>query len=249
VLLNHNLDNPFTSRDGYRWRLFLKALPVYDLFATPRQSSVENAYKLGAKRAMMVIQSADEIVHRRREPKLLEESGPSLDVVFVGNWMPERGPFMLRLLQRGVPLHIFGPGWTKAREYKKIISAISLGWLDDEAYVETISRAKIALTLLSKGNEDVHTTRSLEIPAMGTMLCAPRTVDHEYLYRDGIEACFFDDADECAELCLLLLADDERRQSIAAAGHLRALSNGRFNERVGAEILDACALELNEGER
>ncbi len=249
VLVNHNLDNPFTRRDGRRWRLFLKALPIYDLFATPRQSSVERARSLGAKRAIKVVQSADEVVHRRRNPAAGEAAPPPLDVVFVGTWMPERGPFMLRLLERGVPLQIFGPRWTKAPEYPRIQSAVEVGYLDDDSYVETISRAKIGLALLSEGNLDLHTTRSLEIPAIGTLLCAPRTVDHEHLYRNGIEACFFDNADECAKLCLSLLADDERRESVAVAGHSRALSNGRFNERICTEILDFCRPILTEGVR
>jgi spore maturation protein CgeB len=236
VLLNHNLDNPFTARDGQRWRLFLKALPVYDLFVTPRQSTVEHALSLGAQRAIKIVQSADEIVHRRSD-SAPHRNAPPLDVVFVGTWMPERGPFMLRLLARGVPLRIFGPRWTKAPEFSALRAIARTELMGDRAYVDVISRSKIGLCLLSSGNEDLHTTRSLEIPAIGALLCAPRTSDHLLLYEEGIEACFFDNADECADICVSLLADETKRQSIADCGHKRALHNNRFNQVVIDEIL------------
>ena len=236
-LLAHNLDNPFTSRDGWRWRLFRQALPTYDLFVTPRQTSRAPALAQGARRALAVMFSADEVVHRGAELDQADLRRFGSEVVFVGTWMPERGPFMQRLLERGVPLKIFGPRWTKAREYSSLASVVLSRELQDIDYVKAISGAKIALGLLSKGNEDLHTTRSLEIPSIGTVFCAPRTVDHESLYVDRREALFFDDADECADLCLRYLQDDASRAEIAAAGHARALENGHFNERLCAEIL------------
>ncbi len=42
-VINHNLDNPFSGRDAGRWRLFRKALPLYDLFVTPRLSTRDAA--------------------------------------------------------------------------------------------------------------------------------------------------------------------------------------------------------------
>jgi hypothetical protein len=188
----------------------------------------------------VVWQAADEIVHRKRDLTVAEKSIFSSDVVFVGTWMSERGSFMKRLKDRGVPLRIFGPRWEKAPEYASLPAAITSGVQDDDSYAKAISGAKIALCLLNFGNEDVHTTRSLEIPSIGTVLCAPRTGDHEVLYRDGIEACFFKNADECADLCLSLLQDQERLKAMAAAGHARALKNGRFNQAMVREILCAC---------
>jgi spore maturation protein CgeB len=236
-IINHNLDNPFTNRDGARWRLFLSALPLYDLFITPRRSSQIAALEAGATRAVEMMQSADEEVHRH--VTLVGEEGETLgsEVVFAGTWMPERGPFMKHLIDRGVPLRIFGPRWTKAPEYQALKSVVTARGLDDATYVKVISGSKIALGLLSAGNNDVHTTRSLEIPAIGTPFCGPRTSDHQVLYQDGVEAVFFDTADECADICLALLQDEQRRQAIGAAGYQRALKNGRFNERICRDIL------------
>lgn len=237
-ILNHNLDNPFTGRDGWRWRLFLAALPVYDLFVTPRRSSQTAALRAGGRRAVEMFQTADEEIHRHAPLSSEERLTYGSEVVFAGTWMPERGPFMQRLIERGVPLRIFGPRWTKAPEYPRLAPIVTSEGLNDRTYVKVISGAKIALGLLSSGNGDIHTTRSLEIPAIGTLFCAPRTADHLTLYDDGTEAVFFDDADECADLCLALLGDDARRCRIAEAGHERALLNDRFNQRICRDILD-----------
>ncbi len=161
------------------------------------------------------------------------------EVAFVGTWMPERGPFMKRLIERGVPLRIFGPRWEKAAEYPVLAPHLMSQSLGDVDYVKAISGTKIALGLLSLGNEDLHTTRSMEIPAIGTLFCAPRTSDHEALYLDGTEAVFFDDADTCAEACTALLNDAGRRETIARAGFERAKRNNWFNERLCADILTA----------
>jgi spore maturation protein CgeB len=238
-MLNHNLDNPFTARDGHRWRLFRQGLPYYDLFATPRASTRNAALAGGATRAIAVHFTADEVVHR---PVTLSDADRVMfksEVAFVGTWMPERGPFLKRIADRGVPLRIFGPRWNKSAEYSDLSPHITCRSLDDSDYVKAVAGTKIAIGLLSIGNEDLHTTRSLEIPAIGTLLCAWRTTDHNELYLDGKEAVFFDTPDECADSCLALLADEDRLKSISAAGHVRNRENNWFNERLCADLLSA----------
>ena len=238
AVVNHNLDNPFTAFEGRKWRPFLQAVPSYDLMVTPRTSTVRKAYEAGAKRVLRLVQSADEVVH---QPSSANASDRSLDVVFVGTWMPGRDAFMLRLLERGVPIRVFGARWSKAPEYRALSSVVTDGNLGDSDYVRTIGDAKIGLALLAKGNEDVHTTRSLEIPAIRTLLCAERTPDHLEMYEEGQEAVFWADAEDCAALCLELLSDEARIDRIAEAGRKRLIQNGNFNEQVLSRILAAVA--------
>jgi spore maturation protein CgeB len=238
VVVNYNQDNPYVSRDGGRWRMFDKTLPLYDVVATPRKSSVEPAKRAGARRVVAVNFAADEAVHRPIELNDEDRARYAAKVVFVGTWMPERGPFMLQLIERGVPLRIYGPRWHKAPEYEKLRSHIVLGELRGDEYVKAIRGASIAIGLLSKGNEDLHTTRSLEIPAIGTLFCAERTSDHLEMYKDGEEAVFFDTVDECADLCLSLLKHPDRIKEIADAGLKRVHKNGDFNEKLVMKIIN-----------
>ncbi len=239
VVVNYNPDNPYVSRDGLRWRLFLQALPYYDLIATLRISSAEAAKRAGARRVLLIRFAADEVVHRPIALSEEDRARFSSPVVFVGTWMPERGPFLLRLVERGVPLRIYGDRWNLAPEYGRLRERVFLGGLEGEDYVKAIRGASIAIGLLSKGNQDLHTTRSLEIPAIGTLLCAERTSDHLEMYKDGEEAVFFDTADECADLCLALLARPDRIETIAAAGLKRVWRNGDFNEKVLTKMIEA----------
>ena len=238
-VINYNPDNPFVARDGRRWRLFHQALPEYDLYITPRWSSALAALGVGAARVLQTDFAADETAHRPRDLSAEARARFAADVVFVGTWMPERGAFFAKLIQAGLPLRIFGPRWTRAPEYRVLQAHVTEGELDAEAYAHAICGAKIAIGLLSKGNEDLHTTRSLEIPAFGVLLCAERSDDHSAMYRDGEEAVFWnwDDAQECAEKCLELLKHPERIAEIAAAGLRRVRANRSFNEPLMAGFL------------
>ena len=239
IVVNYNQDNPYVPRDGLRWRLFLKALPRYDLIATHKISSATSATRAGARRVLVVREAADEVVHRPIEMSEEDRLRFSSKVAFIGTWMPERGPFMLRLVERGVPLRIYGRRWQKAPEYAKLRPNIVLGNLEGYDYVKAVRGASIAIGLLSKGNEDLHTTRSLEIPAIGTLFCAERTSDHLAMYEEGEEAIFFDSPDECADLCLSLLGQPDRIAKIAEAGRKRVRQNGDFNENLLTRIVNA----------
>jgi spore maturation protein CgeB len=234
-VINYNPDNPYVGCDGQKWRIFLASVPRYDLIVTPRQSSVAPAYAQGARDVLLVSFAADEVVHRPPEPA----AAKTLDVVFVGTWMKERGPFFRSLLSEGLPVTIFGPSWHKARERALLRPNLREGYLDDGRYVAAIASAKIALALLSAENEDLHTTRSMEIPAIGTLLCGERTAEHLALYREGEEAVFWSSPAECAARCRELLASPADLDRIARAGRARALRNGRFNERILARMIDA----------
>jgi spore maturation protein CgeB len=238
-VVNYIIDDPFRrGREWMRFRLCRQAMPFVDLVAVCRQENIYEAKAIGTKKVMKVWRSADEIVHRPRELSPDQYTKYVSDVCFIGTWFPERGPFMAELIARGVPLSIWGDRWHKAREWPLIKPHWRGGALyGDDDYAAAISASKICLGLLSKGNRDLHTTRSMEIPALGGLFCAERTSEHLELYRDGEEAVFWRNAAECAEQCKALLADKPRRRRIAAAGHQRALKNGHYNEQVMAQIL------------
>jgi hypothetical protein len=239
-LVNYTIDDPFGSRDGLRFAAYLRAVPEYDLLIVVRQENVAEASTRGAHRVLRVWRSADEVAHRPRNLTPEQQARFASEVAFVGTWMPERGPFMVDLIQRGVPLSIRGNGWQKAPEWPHLAEHWrGPGLTADDDYAAAILAAKINIGLLSKGNRDLHTTRSLEIPALGGLFCAERTIEHSDLYEEDREAVFWRDGAECAERCLALLTDAPRRHAIAKAGHARAMSNGHYNERVMKQILDA----------
>jgi spore maturation protein CgeB len=237
LVVNYNVDDPYGRRDGRRWRLHLKAVPFYDLLVVRRQVNVPEAYARGARRVLRVFRSADEEAHAPRSLTPAERVQWDNDVLFAGAWMPERGPFMTELLRRGVPLSIYGDGWRKAPEWPALRAFWRGPSIHGDNYAKALQGAKVCLGLLSKGNRDLHTGRSMEIPFAGGLLCAERTSEHRALYCEGEEAVFWSDALECAERCRELLAENGRRIAIAENGRERCVANGHLNERVMERVL------------
>lgn len=236
TVINYNIDDPFGRRDGRRWRLYRQAVPFYDLIVVVRDCNIPEAYARGARSVLRVYMSGDEIAHAARQVSEQDNQRWATEVAFIGTWMPERGGFMARLVELGVPLSIFGDRWPKAPEWPVLSSVWQRGGLYDD-YARAIQCAKVNLGLLSKGNRDLTTTRSFEIPYLGGVLCAERTTEHTQLYREDEEAVFWSTPDECASKCMQLLRDEPRRKRLAMKGRSRCLKNNTTNEAVLAQIL------------
>jgi spore maturation protein CgeB len=237
-IVNYNIDDPFGRRDVARFAAYRLSVPRYDLCVVVRSENVAEAERLGAKDVMRLYRSSDEVAHAPRVVTAEAAERWHSDVLFLGTWFPERGPFLVELIELGVPLTIRGANWQKAPEWPVLKSVFKGGQLKGDDYALALQCAKINLGLLSKGNRDLHTTRSLEIPALGALLCAERTQEHLAMYREGEEALFWDSAQECAKVCLDVLRDDERRKRIAVAGLARSIVNGYHNENTMSAIIE-----------
>lgn len=242
VLLNQ--DDPYGTRDGNSWALFRKTLRAYDLAVVFREPNIGEAKALGAPDVMRVWFGCDEVAHAPRQFAESDLAGFRSDVLFLGTWFPERGPLLLALADKGIEPTIVGARWDKAPEWPQLQRFHRGGATkSDDEYAKWIQGAKICIGLVSKGNRDEHTTRSMEIPALGSLLCAERTGDHMRLYEDGSEAIFWDDVDECATRCAALLAEPGRIARISAAGHARMLANHVGNQDMASAILARLGFE------
>ncbi|MFT3735909.1 MAG: glycosyltransferase [Rhodocyclaceae bacterium] len=237
-VLAYSIDDPFGPRDGRRYTALRQSQPFYDLQVVVRPVNQQEALALGARKVLRVFMTADEISHAPRELAEGDHETWDSEVLFLGTWFPERGPFLLDLLRRGVPLSIRGPNWHKAPEWSQLKACWKGGAVAGDDYAKALQCAKLNLGLLSKGNRDMHTTRSMEIPALGALLCAERTAEHTAMYAEGVEALFWSDAEECAAVSMAALADEPRRLAIAQAGHARLGVNAHYNEPTLARILD-----------
>ena len=238
TIINYNLDDPYGCRDGRRWRLYLQSVPLYDLIVVVRDCNVTEALDRNARDVLRVHRAADEIAHSPRQIDDRDHHQWASEVAFIGTWMPERGPFMARLMELGVPLSIYGDRWQKAREWPALRSCWrGPGLYKDDEYAKAVQCAKVNLGLLSKGNRDSTTQRSFEIPYLGGALCAERTSEHVMLYRENEEAVFWSSPEECASKCLHLLEDAQYRKRLGMNGRRRCLENDTTNEAVLAQIL------------
>lgn len=232
-------DDPTGPRNPQRWRTFLGGVPEYDLIATVRETTASELRGLGARRVIRVWMSYDEVAHRPPTLSPDERSAWASEVSFVGTWMPERGPFLAELARRGIPLSIWGDHWPKALEWPVLKNHHRGAGLRPADYVRAIACAKVSLGILSKGNRDLHTRRSVEIPFVGGLLCAERTPEHQQLYQDGHDAMLWADPAECALRCATLLEDDVLREKIRLAGMARVRTLHLGNEDICRQVLNA----------
>lgn len=235
----YNNDDPTGMRDGNRFSSLLTALPLYDHCVVMRDINIGEYKAYGAKSIQRVWMSYDEIMHNPYENATLVPNHMRSEVSFIGTWMRYEGrdKFMMALADGGVPISIWGNRWEKSPYWSGLKNFYRGPAISGEDYVAAIQGAKISIGMLSKGNRDLHTTRSLEIPFAGGLLLAERTVEHQSLYEEDKEAVFWSSSEECAKKCLNLLENDALRESIRAAGmnRVRTLSVG--NEDICREIL------------
>jgi len=236
-VINYNIDDPTGPRDTKRFNCYRQALPFYDLVAVVRPENLSEVAQLGASNIVRVHRSADEVTHAPRQLNEEDHRRWHSQVLFLGTWMPERGPFLSELIRLKVPITIRGDRWHKANEWPTLAPYWKGGHIVNDDYAKAIQCASINLGLLSVGNRDQHTTRSLEIPAMGGLLCAQRTPEHLAMYNEGQEALFWSNAKECAEISLWALAHPEIAVEIAAHGKARYLRNQYTNENIMKQLI------------
>lgn len=239
VLFNH--DDPTGRRDGQRFASLQAALPFYDLVTAVRVETEKELEQVCRGKVLRIWRTYDEVQHSQA---LVKQPSPEFyvsDVCFIGTWMrnENRDQFLLDLINRGLCVVIWGARWQKSPLWPQLKKHWRGGALAGQDYVMAIHGAKICLGMLSKGNRDLHTTRTMEIPYAGGLLCAERTSEHLQLYREDEEAVFWADARECADKCHYLLAHPVQRESIRLAGMKRVLENKVGNEDICRQIIAA----------
>jgi hypothetical protein len=238
-LVLFNNDDPTGPRDGARYDSLVAALPLYDLCVTVRDPTLEDFRRLGVRHSMKTWGGCDEIVHAPPTAEELAASPYPTGIIFAGTWIrgENRDAFLADLVERGVPLTILGDRWSRSR-YWPVLKASWAPAVHGRQYTMAIASAVACIGLMSKGNRDLHTRRSLEIPYAGGVLIAERTPDHVQMFADGVEALLWDDADECAAWCGRVLNDPDYRARVRAAGMTRIRTLGVDNQKVVEGVLD-----------
>jgi len=243
-VLLYNQDDPTGNRDKGRFGSLIGAITLYDLVAVVRSESEKEFHLLRHKDVLKVWRSYDEVAHKPFENKDDIPDFLRSEVAFVGTWMrfEKRDEFLLHLIEQGISVNIWGGRWQKSPHWQKLAKYYRGGALSGRDYVAAIQGAKISIGLLSKGNRDLHTVRTMEIPFAGGLLCAQRTTEHLELFKEGVDAVFWDNADECAAICKKLLNDDLLREKIRLAGMKKVRELNVGNEDICKQILNYLCL-------
>ena len=219
-------------------QVFLESFPYYDYYVTTKSYTVDTLRRMGCKNILFVNNAYEASFHHPYQLTKEERERLGGKVGFIGAWEEERCRSILYLAEHGIPVRVWGGG--KWLEYKDRYANLKIEdkGLYSEDYNKALSAFDISLCFLRKMNYDLQTTRTMEIPACGSLLMAERTVEHERLFKDKEEAVFFSSDEELLELCQYYLTHEEERKRIAEAGRKRCLTSGYSNEETIKRILE-----------
>ena len=222
----------------HRSRHFISSLPLYDVVITTKEWEIEAYKKAGAKRVILTYQGFDSRFYPRTVGCSEQERFES-DVCFIGHQETHYAKRIKALSSLDLKLGVWGPGWPNYARIHPWAKGVAGDGLWGESYPIALASTKIALGLLSKQIPETSTTRTFEIPAMGTVLLAERTALHQQLFDEGKEAEFFSSDEEMVDKIWFYLKHNEARQQIAAAGRARCERSGYASFNLLKKIIEA----------
>lgn len=226
VLFNN--DDPFgPDRELRIWRSFRLSIPHADACFAYRAVNLDELRAAGARRVGLLRSPFNPRRHHPLELSLFERARFGSEVVFVGHCEDDgRIESLEALAAAGLDLRLFGSGWEKHLRGRPLERLLPIKTVFDDDYLRALCGAKIALVFLSRRNRDQSTQRCFEIPAVGTLMLAPRTGELGSLFREGEEAEFFSSNEELVAKALRYVSDDAARSRLARAGQERVWRDG-----------------------
>lgn len=228
---------------SYQFDLIEELAPAYDYCLVPERYRLDDYRRVGANPIYLQEAANPTFYHRMDVPE-------DYAVTFVGMRYGDRPQFVEHLWKRGVPVHVWGPGWRDAQEKKQPAWKRLLGDkshipdhavgapLSDDEMVALYSRSKISLGFSSCGETHRSRERILQIrlrdfegPMCGAFYTMEDMEEMYAFFEPGKEMVFYRDAEHLAELAAYYLRHDAERERIREAGHRRALAEHTWQKR------------------
>ena len=230
-LINWSLDDMYAMHN--RTFNYDRGLKFYDLVVTAKSYNLNELKKLGAGNILFQYQAYDKDVHKPYEN--CQEK--IWDVVFVGSFEKERFESIKFLAENGINVNVWGHNWSFIKDrYPNII--YMGGEIFKEEFAKAFTCSKISLNFLRKINRDLHTSRSIEIPACKGFMLAERTDEHKKLFTENKEAVYFSGNKELLEKVSYYLSHDEEREKITEAGYRKCISSNYSYDYRAKEIIE-----------
>lgn len=236
TIIGYSPDNMAERHNQTIW--FKRSLKYYDWYITTKSYIVGWFKDNGIRNVLFVNNAYEDTFHH---PYIIDEFDKERlggKVGFIGMWEQGRANTILYLAKNGIPIRVWGGG--KWVEYKNLYPNLIIEEMPlfSEDYNKALSAFDISLCFLRKMNYDQQTTRTMEIPACGSMLMAERTDEHQNLFKDREEAVFFSSNEELLNLCRFYLSHEDIRKNIAENGRKRCITSGYSNYNTIKNAID-----------
>jgi hypothetical protein len=226
-LVHYTPDTAFLNNHS---RFFDATAAEYDLLITTK--SFERSYYeaiVPADRILWTTQSYDASLHRPR----CEFKHKRPEAVFVGLCEPDREACLELLLSANIPLRLGGHGWGRflKRHGQNPLLSFEGKRVFGDHYAEVLSRARVGLGLVSKRFPELHTTRTFEIPACGTVLATERNAETVQFFAEN-DVLFFTDYRDLVDILTGIWSSPDKLEAIAHGGREKVRAGGYDNVTV-----------------
>lgn len=179
-LINYNPDNPFVfSGRGSGNRNVKNGIPFYnEHFSYDEDVCFKIKSKYFIDCTLVPFGFNSEIISEEE----LNDINEILAVCFIGNPDPYRVKILKSVLNKGLPLHVYGHGWSKFIKHKHLALYEPVY---GKEYYKVLRKYRVQLNIMRLHNNNSHNMRTMEIPGCGGIMLAPNTKDHKRLFEDG----------------------------------------------------------------
>lgn len=229
-LVNYNADDPFEYTFSGSGNLNVKhSLSLYDLhFSYSKRILKRFDKELNIKSSWLPF--AFEI--SKQPLKKIENSNIPC---FIGNPDKTRAGLLKFLAHKGIKLHVYGIGWDKFLEHENI--KISDGVLNEDL-INTAQKYYCQINIFRPQNVTSHNMRTFEMPALGCVMFAPRSEEHESFFNEGEEAFFYDSKEDLLlQLKDFLRLSEDEKQAIANNAYKRSIDERYSYENRAEQVL------------
>jgi spore maturation protein CgeB len=203
-LINYNTDNPFIfSGKGSGNQNVTNSISLFDLHLTYDvwvREKIENDFKI---RTDMLTFGFDDAAVQNIDLNPEEEV---LAVCFIGNPDKFRAAIINSLLESGLEVHLYGNEWSKFVRHDFAVIHKPVYGLE---FYKTLRKYRVQLNIMRLHNLNSHNMRSMEIPGVGGVMLAPRTVDHSTFFSVGQEIFVYNDELSLSEEAKRILSTDK----------------------------------------
>lgn len=235
TLVHFTPDPAFTY---HRSNLFFRAIPFYDYVVTTKSFELDFYRASGAKNILFCTQGYDKKIHKPYH-NFEEKSG----VVFIGHYEENREETLVKLLEQKLPLILAGIGWSRFYSRHKNNSYLRYygKGVFGEKYAQLISSGLISLGFLSKIIPELHTTRTLEIPACKTVLATEKNIETENIFSDN-DVIFYGDPNDLTQRLIEVYPNRELLRKISENGFAKVCQHGFDYESILRKLINQIAL-------
>jgi glycosyltransferase involved in cell wall biosynthesis len=203
----------------------IQCLPFFDRVAVASPAWKNAFERLGAPRVFFLPLAADTDQHR---PASSGEANSfaTHDVVFIGNWRPEREAFIEQLAD--FDLRLWGSDYWKRNTRPS--SPLPARWggrpLFGTEFARACARGRIMLNIIDGVGWPGPNMRAFEQPACGAFSLVTRTPAVVELFKEGETVECFDSVEEARDKIGYYLGHEEGRRRIAEAGYRFVVERG-----------------------